>query len=56
MVAHPTPEILAEIGEVRSLVHARGETIERNEKVCGKLSHAKLPFKHGFVLFIPPPA
>lgn len=39
MVVHPAPEFLAVATEVRGLVHARGETIERDEQVCGKLSH-----------------
>jgi hypothetical protein len=30
---------VAEVTEVRGLVHARGETIERDEQVCGELSH-----------------
>jgi hypothetical protein len=38
MIAHPTRETRAEVTEVRRLVYARGETIERDEQVCGDLS------------------
>jgi hypothetical protein len=44
MVAHPASEFLAVATEVRGLVHARDETIERDEQVCGKLSHTEFPF------------
>jgi len=40
MVVHPAPKLLAEVAEVSGLVHARGETIERDEKIRGELSHS----------------
>ncbi len=39
MFAYPALEIRAEVTEVRRLVHARGETIERDKQVCSELSH-----------------
>jgi hypothetical protein len=44
MLMHPTREILAEVTEVRRLVHAGGKAVQRDEQVCDELSHAKFPF------------